>query len=83
MRAIDRYFADVRERAGLDVRRFHGLRRAFTTLLDRGGVSGRVVQDLAGHKDELMTDYYQQPMESQKREAASVMDAQLRALRGA
>ena len=50
---------------------------------DRGGVSGRVVQDLAGHKDEVMTDYYQQPMESQKRVAASVMDAQLRALRGA
>src|SRR5205085_2656829 len=26
-RAIDKFFAEVRERAGLDVQRFHGLRR--------------------------------------------------------
>ena len=82
VRAIDQYVAEVRERASLDVRRFHGLRRAFTTLLDRGGVSRRVTMEMAGHREAAMTIYYQLPMESQHRAAASVVDQQLRALCG-
>lgn len=82
-RGADKVFARIRDAAGLDQRRLHALRRVFTTLLDRGGVSTRVVQELAGHKVVQMTEYYQQPMESQKSAAATVLDEQLRALRGA
>jgi integrase len=82
-RSADKVFARIRDKAGLDQRRLHALRRVFTTLLDRGGVSSRVVQELAGHRVVQMTEYYQQPMESQKSAAATVLDEQLRALRGA
>lgn len=82
-RAIDKFFAEVRERAGLDVQRFHGLRRIFTTFLDRAGVSDRVVMEMTGHKHLEMTHYYQQPMEVQQREAAARLDGLLRQLRGA
>jgi len=82
-RAIDKFFAEVRERAGLDVQRFHGLRRIFTSFLDRAGVSDRVVMEMTGHKHLEMTHYYQQPMEVQQREAAARLDRLLRQLRGA
>jgi integrase len=81
-RAINDYFAEVRERAGLDVQRFHGLRRIFTTLLDRAGVSDRVVMEMTGHKHLDMTHYYMQPMEVQQAEAAQRLDGLLRELRG-
>jgi integrase len=81
-RGADKVFARIRDATGLDQRRLHALRRVFTTLLDRGGVSTRVVQELAGHKVVQMTEYYQQPMESQKSAAATALDEQLRALRG-
>jgi integrase len=80
--SISRYFASVRQRAGLDIDRFHGLRRAFTTLLDQAGVSDRVTMELAGHKRLGMTHYYQQPMETQKRAAAQALDGLLRQLAG-
>jgi hypothetical protein len=38
--------------------------------------------EMAGHREAAMTVYYQQPMESQHRAAATVVDQQLRALRG-
>jgi integrase len=78
--AISRYMGEVRATAGLDLDRFHGLRRVFTTLLSKAGVHDRVTMELAGHKDVKMTHYYQQPMASQKREAAQALDTILRQL---
>jgi integrase len=75
-----RYFASVRQRAGLDIDRFHALRRVFTTLMIEAGVADRVTMDQAGHKRLEMTHYYQQPMETQKRAAAQALDAVLRRL---
>jgi integrase len=80
--AFTRYFASVRQRAGLDIDRFHALRRAFTTLMIEAGVADRVTMDQAGHKRLEMTHYYQQPMETQKRAAAQALDAVLRRLAG-
>jgi integrase len=80
VRHIDRYFADVRDRAGLDVNRFHALRRAFTTLLDAVGASQRVGMQMAGHRTPEMFRYYQDPMESQQRQAAQDLDRKLREL---
>jgi integrase len=75
---ISKYFLAVRQRAGLDIDRFHGLRRAFTTLLDQAGVSDRVAMEMAGHKDVSMTHYYNTPIESAKRDAAMALDGVLR-----
>jgi len=75
---ISAYMTAVRERAGLDIDRFHALRRAFTTLLSKAGVHNRVTQEMAGHADIGMTEYYQQPMQSQKRDAAQALDEVLR-----
>lgn len=80
VRHIDRYFADVRDRAGLDINRFHALRRAFTTLLDAVGTSQRVGMQMAGHRTPEMFRYYQDPMESQQRGAAEDLDRKLREL---
>jgi len=79
---ISKFMTSVRESAGLDVKRFHGLRRAFTTLMTSAGVHDRVTMAQAGHKHLDMTHYYQDPMESQKREAAQALDAVLRRLTG-
>jgi integrase len=78
--AISLYMSEVRHAAGLDIDRFHELRRVFTTLLSKAGVHDRVTMELAGHKDLKMTHYYQQPMASQKREAAQALDVILRQL---
>jgi integrase len=78
VRSVDKHFAAIRDRAGLDQRRLHGLRRVFTTLLDAAGVSERVTMKAAGHKTPAMTCYYQDPMESQLAEAAERLDRQLR-----
>jgi integrase len=75
---ISEYMASVRESAGLDIQRFHGLRRVFTTLLSAAGVHNRVTMELAGHASRTQTDYYQQPMESQMRDAAQALDQKLR-----
>jgi len=80
VRHIDRYFADVRDQAGLDINRFHALRRAFTTLLDAVGASQRVGMQMAGHRTPEMFRYYQDPMESQQRGAAEDLDRKLREL---
>jgi integrase len=80
VRHIDRYFATVRDRAGLDIDRFHALRRAFTTLLDAVGASQRVGMQMAGHRTPEMFRYYQDPMESQQRGAAEDLDGKLREL---
>jgi integrase len=82
VRHIDRYFASVRERASLDIERFHGLRRAFATLLDSVGTTERVGMSMIGHKTPAMLRYYQHPMESQQRQAAENLDRVLRELRG-
>jgi hypothetical protein len=42
VRSVDKHFAEIRDRAGLDQRRLHALRRVFTTLMDAAGVSERV-----------------------------------------
>jgi len=80
VRHIDRYFADVRDRASLDIDRFHALRRAFTTLLDAVGASQRVGMQMAGHRTPEMFRYYQDPLESQQRGAAQDLDRKLREL---
>ena len=65
---------------GLDVNRFHALRRAFTTLLDAVGASQRVGMQMAGHRTPEMFHYYQDPMESQQRQVAKDLDRKLREL---
>ena len=40
-RRADAYFAEVRERSGLDAHRFHGLRHNFASLLLAAGVADR------------------------------------------
>jgi integrase len=81
-RSADREFAAIRDRAGLDVERFHALRHAFTTLLRASGTRDRVAQTLTGHRDPAMLDYYDAPMESEKVAAAQRLDARLRDLLG-
>lgn len=77
---IDKYLASVRKRQNLDIKRFHGLRRVFMTLLDVAGVSDRDKMELAGHKHIEMTHYYQHPMEVQKQNAARKLDTVLQRL---
>jgi integrase len=81
-RSVDRQFASIRDRAGLDVERFHALRHAFTTLLRSSGTRDRVAQTMTGHRDPAMLDYYDDPMESEKVAAAQRLDARLRGLLG-
>ena len=78
VRSVDKHFSEIRDRAGLDQRRLHGLRRVFTTLMDAGGVSERVTMQAARHKTAAMTRYYQDPMESQMADPAGRLDEQLR-----
>ena len=80
VRSVDSAFARIRDAAGLDQERLHGLRRMFTTLMDKSGVSERVTMQAAGHKTPAMTRYYQDPFESQLIEAATLVDAELRAI---
>src|SRR5215470_1503003 len=77
---ISKFMSGVRERVSLDIKRFHGLRRVFTTLLTKAGVHDRVTMEMAGHADLDMTHYYQDPMVSQKRDAAQALDRLLRDL---
>jgi len=79
---ISKYFSSVSKKAGLDIKRFHALRRNFTTLLGHAGVADRVIMELAGHRDRAMTDYYHDPLESDKRDAAQKLDVVLRRLVG-
>jgi len=65
---------------GLDIKRFHALRGAFTTLMDKAGVSERVTMEQAGHKTPSVTRAYQDPMFSQQKDAAQAYDGQLLAL---
>jgi len=81
-RSADKAFAAIRDRAGLDIERFHALRHAFTTLLRSSGTRDRVAQTLTGHRDPAMLDYYDDPMESEKVAAAQRLDARLRELLG-
>jgi integrase len=78
--AISDYLTSTRERAGLDIDRFHALRRVFTTLMNKAGVPDRVTMEQAGHKRLDQTHYYQDPMLSQKRDASQLHDAELRSL---
>jgi integrase len=78
--AISGFMTEVRERAGLDIERFHALRRVFTTLMNKAGVPDRVTMEQAGHKRLDMTHYYKDPMASQKREGAQLLDVELQRL---
>jgi integrase len=77
---ISDFMREIRERAGLDIDRFHALRRVLTTLMNKAGVPDRVTMEMVGHADLDQTHYYQDPMASQKRAAAQAHDAELRAL---
>jgi integrase len=74
---ITKFMADIRERAGLDIKRFHGLRRVFATLMNKTGAPDRVTMESGGWADLDMTHYYQDPMASQKLAAAQALDAEL------
>ena len=78
--AISKYLKRVRERAGLDIQRFHALRRVFATLLNKAGVPDRVTMELGGWSDLDITHYYQDPMASQKQAASQALDVELRRL---
>ena len=54
--------------------------QAFTTLLDAVGTSQRVGMQMAGHRTPEMFRYYQDPLESQQRQAAQDLDRKLREL---
>jgi len=77
---ISEYLNEVRERAGLDIQRFHALRRVFATLLRATGAPDKVIMELGGWADVEMVHYYEDPMASHKREAAMAYDAYLRTL---
>jgi integrase len=78
--AISAFMATVRERAGLDIQRFHALRRVFATLMNKTGVPDRVIMDQGGWADLDMAHYYQDPMASQKKAAAQALDVELQRL---
>ena len=80
-RSVDKAFAAIRDRAGLDIERFHALRHAFTTLLRASGTRDRVAMKMTGHRDPAMLDYYDEGLESEQIEAAQRLDERLRMLR--
>jgi integrase len=80
-RSADKAFAAIRDRAGLDIERFHALRHAFTTLLRASGTRDRVAMKMTGHRDAAMLDYYDEGLESEQIEAAQCLDERLRMLR--
>jgi len=77
---ISKYFTEIRERAELDINRFHALRRALSTLLDKAGVSDRVSMQILGHANVEMTHYYNTPMDSQLAAAAQAVNGELQRL---
>ena len=79
--SADKAFAAIRDRAGLDIERFHALRHAFTTLLRASGTRDRVAMKMTGHRDAAMLDYYDEGLESEQIEAAQRLDKRLRMLR--
>ena len=79
-RSADKAFAAIRDRAGLDIERFHALRHAVTTLLRASGTRDWVAQTLTGHRDPSVLDYYDAPLESEKVLSAQRLDARLREL---
>jgi integrase len=75
----DLYFAEVRERVGLDAHRFHGLRHDFASLLLAAGVPDRVVMEMMGHSSITMTaNRYQHVPDALQRLAADRLDGLLR-----
>jgi integrase len=81
-RMADEHFARIRDNAGLDQKRLHGLRRMFTSLMDKAGASERTTMEAAGHKRPEMTRYDQSPFESQLIDAATGVEAVLRQILG-
>ena len=79
--SADKALAAIRDRAGLDIERFHALRHAFTTLLRASGTRDRVAMKMTGHRDAAMLDYYDEGLESEQIEAAQRLDERLRMLR--
>jgi hypothetical protein len=80
-RSADKAFAAIRDRAGLDIERFHALRHAFTTLLRASGTRDRVAMKMTGHRGAAMLDYYDEGLESEQIEAAQRLDERSRMLR--
>jgi integrase len=81
-RSADKYFAELREQAGIDIERFHALRHVFTTLLRSSGTRDRVVMRMTGHRDAAMLDHYDDGMESEQVAAALALNGRLLQLLG-
>ena len=82
-RKADLYFASVRARTSLDSHRFHGLRHDFASLLLAAGVADRVVMEMMGHSNIVMTaNRYQHVPDELQRLAADRLDHLLATIGG-
>ena len=78
--AVSRYLWDALERCGLARMRVHDLRHTAATYLLTRGVNPKVVQELLGHSTVTLTlDVYSHVLPGMQEEAASRVDAALRA----
>lgn len=82
VRAMDKTLERIRGQAGLDLERFHALRRLFATLLSKTGATDKTIMELGGWSDLKMARYYEDPLASQKRDAAQGVDAEIRRIIG-
>jgi integrase len=71
-----RSFAPLLERAGLSgTVTFHGLRHTCATLMLKGGIHAKVVQEMLGHADIALTlNVYSHVLPNMQEEAARRMD---------
>ena len=70
---------EVTDLAGLPRIRFHDLRHTYGTLLRRGGVDLKVIQDLLGHAGIAVTmDLYGHVLPDDRVEAAASIDEAIR-----
>jgi integrase len=60
-----------------DTRRFHALRRLFTTLMSMTGAPDHVTMKLGGWSDAKMLHYYQNSTDTQEQVAMARVDAEL------
>jgi integrase len=72
---LQRRFRPLLEQAGLPPIRFHDLRHMAATLMLRGGIHPKVVQEMLGHTSIAMTlDLYSHVMPNMQADAAAMMD---------
>ena len=75
---VARSFKPLLERAGLPDIRFHDLRHTCATLMLRGGIHPKIVQEMLGHANVAITlDVYSHVLADMQGEAAEKMDSLL------